>query len=679
MIRKACVLLAIILSPILSYGQLTSRSSRIASSQIEQLLEDAMAEGREAFLIDALSHLRENPMDINMASVDELCQLPVLDVALARRIVDYRSRTSFATVNELLQVEGIDDVLLSVWEPFITVRPTSASAPSISSEVKARTRLSRSLSDQAAAKSSGYLGSAEKAYNKVTANVATSPTGMRERGKGERSGFLMRLGFLTEKDPGEPDYADFISAYACVDLPTSGIRFILGDFGVDAANGEVFSSSGSFAGSAATVHYGGLMRESVRPSLASESSGNCRGAAVSWLNNPIAVSIFASARPRDATVDSNGAVKSLSTDGYHRTDRELSRWRQVRETIVGTRARFRLAEGLDCGLSWYSSKLDRDVLEPEGLGVQGSRAYAIGLDIAFVQGANAFSAEVARRLEGIHSCVLSYRWSPDKILATSLLVRMSGGQRVESAAIGIGGTARDLIGSSGAAWSIRFRPSSWMRISASYDQYLLPRRASTNALPASGHDMQLNVECNPVKSTTLELRYRQKFKPVHETAGVHGGLEQTVDGGVKQTQLRASLATNLSNWIRSRSRIELSEVGRQFERGINRGLLMYHECAFTLMQTLSVALRGIAFETGSYESRIYEFEEDVEGAFQNPALYGRGFRWYVRSELQCGSWLTCSVKYAHTEMRSIDPPEMRTANSQLRHDERWSIQLDVRW
>jgi len=135
----------------------------------------------------------------------------------------------------------------------------------------------------------------------------------------------------------------------------------------------------------------------------------------------------------------------------------------------------------------------------------------------------------------------------------------------------------------------------------------------------------------------------------------------------------------MKNSIQSRSRIEFAEVRKRFAPGIDRGLMMYHECSLEVLPSFALSFRGIAFETTSYESRIYEFEEDLPGAFQNPALYGRGFRWFVRGELECGAWLTCSVKYAHSEMRAIERVGTGRESPRFRQDERWSLQFDVSW
>jgi hypothetical protein len=244
---------------------------------------------------------------------------------------------------------------------------------------------------------------------------------------------------------------------------------------------------------------------------------------------------------------------------------------------------------------------------------------------------------------------------------------------------GIGRISGDTKNNFGVTCSVRFHPTSWLRISASYDQFRIPEYSSTNVLPSEGSEEILNVECKPTKNVGLELRYRERAKPAFEVLPAEGGMDSRVDGMAKQTQARASLTVNVVNSVQSRSRLEFSEARRRFGTEIDRGFMMYQECSFDLLPSLSISLRGIAFETTSYESRIYEFEEDLPGAFQNPALYGRGFRWFVRGELACGSWLTCSVKYAHSEMRAIDQVGIEREPSQFRHDERWSLQLDVSW
>ena len=63
---------------------------------------------------------------------------------------------------------------------------------------------------------------------------------------------------------------------------------------------------------------------------------------------------------------------------------------------------------------------------------------------------------------------------------------------------------------------------------------------------------------------------------------------------------------------------------------------------------LTIQARFAVFETDSYESSIYEFEDEVPGAYSNPALYGRGMRWYCILRYQIFSKMYIAAKFVQT-------------------------------
>jgi len=66
----------------------------------------------------ALSQLEQRPIDVNKASSAELQKLPDIGPAIAQRIIEGRP---FITVNQLLDVKGIDRELLERIRPHVTV------------------------------------------------------------------------------------------------------------------------------------------------------------------------------------------------------------------------------------------------------------------------------------------------------------------------------------------------------------------------------------------------------------------------------------------------------------------------------------------------------------------------------------------------------------------------------
>jgi competence protein ComEA len=63
------------------------------------------------------------PLDLNRASVEDLCLLPGIGPSLAREIVTARKkRNGFRTLEELKEVSGIGETKWKTFRPYLTVR-----------------------------------------------------------------------------------------------------------------------------------------------------------------------------------------------------------------------------------------------------------------------------------------------------------------------------------------------------------------------------------------------------------------------------------------------------------------------------------------------------------------------------------------------------------------------------
>ena len=54
------------------------------------------------------------------------------------------------------------------------------------------------------------------------------------------------------------------------------------------------------------------------------------------------------------------------------------------------------------------------------------------------------------------------------------------------------------------------------------------------------------------------------------------------------------------------------------------------------------------FETDSYDSRIYSFENDVLYSFSIPALFYKGYRYYLNANFDVSKKLTLWARFAQT-------------------------------
>jgi len=78
----------------------------------------------------AEKHPPAKPIDLNLANVKELQELPGVGPVTAQRIIDLREKSGrFHRVEDLLAVRGISQKKLDAMRPYVTLSPASPPAP----------------------------------------------------------------------------------------------------------------------------------------------------------------------------------------------------------------------------------------------------------------------------------------------------------------------------------------------------------------------------------------------------------------------------------------------------------------------------------------------------------------------------------------------------------------------
>ncbi len=213
-----------------------------AQIEYERALEIASEEQDVGPLVDALSDLHDDPLDLNCATPAELLQLPDLDPVIAQRILARRSAKPFERISDLSDVQGVTPELLRSIGPFVTLNKRSPTAGGGSRFLHIRTRAARSLLSQSASGDSAPPGSPEKLYTKIAARIGGEGALTDARGgQPEYVSPSLLFGFLAEKDPGEQNYLDFMTGHLYATIPSLASRIVLGDYVIDGGQGLVFS------------------------------------------------------------------------------------------------------------------------------------------------------------------------------------------------------------------------------------------------------------------------------------------------------------------------------------------------------------------------------------------------------------------------------------------------------
>jgi hypothetical protein len=78
------------------------------------------------------------------------------------------------------------------------------------------------------------------------------------------------------------------------------------------------------------------------------------------------------------------------------------------------------------------------------------------------------------------------------------------------------------------------------------------------------------------------------------------------------------------------------------------GFLIFQDVRFVPIPRLNLYGRIIFFKTDSFNSAIYEYENNLTGILSNLAMYGEGTRWYFIIKYGIARYFTLSFRYSET-------------------------------
>jgi hypothetical protein len=190
-----------------------------------------------------------------------------------------------------------------------------------------------------------------------------------------------------------------------------------------------------------------------------------------------------------------------------------------------------------------------------------------------------------------------------------------------------------------------------VNVSMFVDQFLFPQRTATIPIPVQGYDAGLSLDAGLSRATDISVRCtRGRGQEVVAGIDAEGvGAWQLRETG--QYRIRATLVHEATNAIRLKARFEATGFGPGMAGG--KGTMLFQDARYVSAGGLSLEARLIFFQTDSYDARIYEFENDVPGAFSVPVLYGTGRRWYILFRYDLLPGVLFSLKWAETQKEGV--------------------------
>jgi hypothetical protein len=593
-----------------------------------------------------LNFYSENPLDINIASEEELSQLG-LSVFQVSALLAHRKRFGLLeSVYELQAVQGFDLNSIYAILPFIKVEPKSfLSTFSINKFLKESKKQVLLRIQRVLEPSAGYL------KRKKSKGPARPPAFAGNQYKvymrfRMQYGNKIRLGITCEKDPGEafmngalPGF-DFNSAHLYVQNNKGVLKSIgLGDYQMHFGQGLLTGAGQGFGKSSDVINIR-KFNSGFRPYTATNENAFMRGAAMELSHKSLVALVFYSDKQKDArlvTTDSlseeEEGVASLLQSGLHRTKAEIANRQVLGETVFGGHLALKKANfSIGCGALKvkYDMPFEKHKQAYKKFDFVGNENFNFGLDYNFSIRNFNFFGEAARSQNGGLAGLFGFVVSLDAKISLACLYRNYQVNYWAPFANGFG-ERNKTANEKGFYSALQCKLSPVLSLSLYADFFKFPYQYYQSSAPSFGEEylMQINYSPSKVLRGYVRCLFSEKQK---NSKKAEGPIDFLV--AKNHNSYRVHFDFNCAKTIRLQSRVEYTQLQSE-DHTDETGFLLYQDIGFSPMGSpFAFNLRYTIFDTDSYAARVYAYENDILYVYAVPAYYNRGDSFYINAQLK---------------------------------------------
>lgn len=636
-----------------AYGQRDDTTRTAVRDDVEEVMEfadpDNMEEGSEQ-LIQYLQELSENPVNVNSAGVDELLRIPGLSLKTAQAIIDYRENSRpFASVDELREVRGIGRVTLEKVRPYVTpgrgleLGKTLYLNPRYWTSDGEFQAFSRYQQDLQRAKGYG-IGPEEGGY-------AGSPVKYYQR-FGYRSDH-MSMNITQEKDAGEqlidPLHFDHNSGHFALRDNGKLKMLVGGDYSLAFGQGLVLWSGATF-GKGSDVKSGVSKNgRGIKPYISSQETNFNRGAAVTY-GDKLQLTAFYSGRKLNATRVSDDTTRYPASSGYKRTKNEYLRENTLGQKLYGGHIQAAFPFGI-MGLTGYRTIFDRYIVAGDQpyakYDFEGRSHSAIGFDYRLLAGPAVIFGEAARTVNGGMGFISGLESPIGDHTDISVAYRHYQKDFQSILGNGFGEASGEPKNERGIYMGMHHAIGDKITLDAYVDQFYFPHARFGTQRPTEGYEMMGKAEVALTKDLNMYIRIRSEIEEDEYVESDAYGRALRLLGKARRSTYRANLEYEVNDRVRLRTRgevVQSKSAGEQPETGY----LLYQDIRLNIHEQVQLDMRLTMFDTESYGSRLYQFENDLLYVFAIQPLYNTGQRIYLLLNYEPFDFLELWAKFGLT-------------------------------
>lgn len=623
-----------------------------AARAIIAVLTENLPEDELAVLTGRLAFYKAHPIDLNHAAPDQLKDLGFLSALQINNFFIHAAQGG--KMLDLLELQGIDGFDLETITrllPFVTLR-----AEPVLNGITLRNL--RKAGENELILRYGQTLEKQKGFRDLPgSHYAGSPAKLLLRYQ-YRLADKLSFSFLGEKDAGESFLkgnnrlgADFYSASLALFKVGRFRKIVLGDYSLQFGEGLTLWTGTSF-GRGADVAGVAKNGSGLKPYTSANESLFFRGLGTQLkLTKNIDLTTFISSRNLDASLgiaaDGSANLSTINVSGLHRTATEIAHKQNLRQLFYGAFAVYH-TERLNTGIAAYHSSYEYPFITGKPLykkyAFQGKELSNLGLNYSYTFKNIYLFGELAKSLPGGGASLNGAMASLSSKLSFLLLFRDYSKEHINfySQALGQG---TDAGNEKGFYEGVHFSPTKKWDFSLYSDLFIFPWARYRTDLPSGGSEVVLTTNFSPRKTLKFTLKISSKKSAQNDTSG----LPVNPVAGVQKTNLRAGVQWRLNKKLNLENRAEFTAY-KKGSRAKEFGYLVYQDLDYhPLSSKVSANMRLAYFNTFSYDSRIYAYEDDVLHGSGSGLYNGSGLRGYLnfsyKVSRQLRTWLRYAVSY----------------------------------
>lgn len=641
-------------------------------------------------LFEQLEFYYHQPIQLNSTTKDELSDLGLLsDIQINNLLEHIEKYGKLLLFEELQSVEAFDIHTIRQIHPFVIVGTDADQRQfNLSSILKESTsqlflRYSRVLEKQKGFAAineselkenpnSRYLGNADKIYTRYKLNYSN----------------YISLGFTAEKDAGEEFFRgnnkkgfDFYSAHLFLRKIGHIKQLAIGDFQAQFGQGLTFGS-GLGLGISNKVQSVRKNSPGLSPYTSVQEDQFLRGSGICIERKNWEITFFYSSKKVDANISESEEntdeliISSLPIHGYHRTKSEIENKNIVYDQHLGLHLAYgkrNYSVGLTAVQNKLKAKLENQSRSYKKFGHLSGHNSNVGLDYSYIyKNINffgEFSHSINYGLAYINSALLILH--PNLSLSIQNRNYQKDYRPIQSNA---NGENTDNSNEKGTFLGLNAKLNSKIFLSASVDHFSFPWLKFRTDAPSYGFRQLLQLNYEAGDDLSAYLRYKKRSKGENNSS-ISEGMNELSQEITQNYRLHLSYRAGGSLILKSRIEYMLYQKG---ENQREKGILLYQDIQFKKMNCpISLSVRYAIFDTDSYDSRIYAYENDVLYAFSIPAYSGKASRFYLLAKYHIHRGIDFWIRYAQTYY--ADREKIGSGKDQIAGNEKSEIKAMLRF